>query len=271
RDGGGPGSGPEHWAMRRQMMKDRKSFPSLATLGATALAVARVGSKLSLLENTSNWQDNGQYGQDCTTREGMERLAILLGASDDETLVQNFMEFWEKKKGLEAQGESGTQRVELLRHTLEEHQRHLKHLQINEAPEIGHSPESPANLHLEERRLEDALFKTEIRLSQSMRKAHKAIGTFNELKSGVLHLANLVDSVVKVSTSGKLVCSCPRTPPPRYSSIAIPTKTAPTIGPGTKASGNAVPMGSHVEDPAADAAEGGRGRTAGGENVAGVV
>ncbi|CAN0084062.1 unnamed protein product, partial [Ectocarpus sp. 12 AP-2014] len=53
------------------------------------------------------------------------------------------------------------------------------------------------NLHREQRRLDDLVFQSGIRLAQSTRKALKAKGEFTDLRVGVIHLASLIDSVVR--------------------------------------------------------------------------
>eukprot|EP00903_Cladosiphon_okamuranus_P007586 g7359.t1 len=145
--------------------------------------------------------------------EALEQLAILVGVEHVDDIADKFKGVEARAQDLQAQGESSTAAVEALRMELEESRRILSDLQVVEGDAeaggggvpsssgtaTGGSNQSSENinLHREQRRLDDLVFQSGIRLAQSTRKASKAKEECNDLRVGILHLATLIDSVVR--------------------------------------------------------------------------
>ncbi|CBJ30460.1 conserved unknown protein [Ectocarpus siliculosus] len=180
-----------------------RDHPSMHGVGVTALvATGKVYGAARRAQTQSRL-----FGEEELEREGMEealeQLAMVVGAEHVDDIAEKFKDIEARAQDLQAQGQSCTVTVEKLRKKLERRQKTLSDLQVVDRDASAGGSSTPcassgnSNLHREQRRLDDLVFQSGIRLAQSTRKALKAKGDFTDLRVGVLHLASLIDSVVR--------------------------------------------------------------------------
>ncbi|CAM9179945.1 unnamed protein product [Ectocarpus fasciculatus] len=180
-----------------------RDHPSMHGVGVTALvATGKVHGAARRAQTHFR-----QFAEEELEREGreeaLEQLAMLVGAEHVDDIAEKFKDIEARAQDLQAQGQSCTVTVEKLRKRLERSQKTLSDLQVVDRDTSVGGSSSPCafsgitNLHREQRRLDDLVFQSGIRLAQSTRKALKAKGEFTDLRVGVIHLASLIDSVVR--------------------------------------------------------------------------
>ncbi|CAN0294874.1 unnamed protein product [Pylaiella littoralis] len=183
-----------------------RAHPSIHGVGVAAVVATGTSSSGGEKRDHSQFCLDEEQFEAEGKEEALERLAILVGAEHIDDVAYKFKDVEARSQDLQAQGQSSALAVEALRKELEESRRVLSDLQTGRgrlaaadgAATGGATPTSGnANLHREQRRLDDLVFQSGIRLAQSTRKAVKAKEEFNDLRVGILHLATLIDSVVR--------------------------------------------------------------------------